>query len=57
MQDIDPAVGFPEMEEIEEFVVSCFAYIKQHVTPVVYVIALFCVNSPVLSPTLTVGMK
>lgn len=51
MQDVDPVLGFPVMEKIEEFDVSCFAYIKQHVTSVVYVIALFCVNSPVLSPT------
>lgn len=51
MQDVDPVLGFPEKEKSEEFVVSCFAYIKQHVTAVVYVITLFCVNSPVLSST------
>lgn len=32
--DIDPVLGFLEVEK-EDFVVSCFAYIKQHVTPAV----------------------
>lgn len=28
-------LGFPEEDQIEDFVVSCFAYIKQYVTPCV----------------------
>lgn len=35
IQEMDPILGFLEVEKRDEFVVSCFAYIKRHDTPAV----------------------
>lgn len=32
---VDLMLGFPEEDQMENFVVSCSAYIKQYVTPCV----------------------